>query len=84
MTQTNQLAEKARHEFDAGYTGLSARCNKLVVDGGGGATTCDLPREQHAPPCLAPPGSLCTDTGCWDEDRCVLLSRDHSEEADHG
>jgi hypothetical protein len=23
-------------------------------------------------PCIAPPGNLCTDTGCWDADRCVV------------
>lgn len=22
--------------------------------------------------CVAPPGSLCTETGCWDADRCVV------------
>lgn len=22
--------------------------------------------------CNAPPGNLCTDTGCWDMDRCVV------------
>lgn len=22
--------------------------------------------------CIAPPGNLCTDTGCWDADRCVV------------
>ncbi|NUO57286.1 MAG: hypothetical protein HOV78_11510 [Hamadaea sp.] len=30
-------------------------------------------RRAVAPePCIAPPGNLCTDTGCWDADRCVL------------
>jgi hypothetical protein len=24
-----------------------------------------------AEPCIAPPGNLCLDTGCWDADMCV-------------
>jgi hypothetical protein len=23
-------------------------------------------------PCIAPPGNLCLDTGCWDADRCIV------------
>jgi hypothetical protein len=26
----------------------------------------------HCEPCVAPPGKLCTETGCWDADRCVV------------
>jgi hypothetical protein len=30
--------------------------------------------------CISPPGALCTETGCWDADRCVVLvpSRDRN------
>lgn len=35
---------------------------------------CVALREATAPElCIAPPGSLCTETGCWDADRCVVL-----------
>lgn len=27
---------------------------------------------QESEPCIAPPGNLCTDTGCWDADRCIV------------
>lgn len=33
-----------------------------------------LPASGHVPePCIAPPGYLCTETGCWDADRCVVF-----------
>jgi hypothetical protein len=25
--------------------------------------------------CAAPPGNLCTETGCWDADRCIVRAR---------
>jgi hypothetical protein len=30
-------------------------------------------RDRPIPPesCIAPPGNLCLDTGCWDADRCI-------------
>lgn len=30
--------------------------------------------RERAAPCVAPPGNLCTDTGCWDADRCMVSS----------
>jgi hypothetical protein len=40
------------------------------------ATGCLVPNcsaDHDAPDeCIAPPGNLCTDTGCWDADRCVV------------
>lgn len=37
----------ALHEFDSGHTGMSTRCNALVLDADGTGTTCDLLRAQH-------------------------------------
>lgn len=30
------------------------------------------PPTTEAEECIAPPGNLCTNTGCWDADRCVV------------
>jgi hypothetical protein len=30
--------------------------------------------SEHSEACHAPPGNLCTETGCWDMDRCVIRS----------
>lgn len=38
------------------------------------AGTCHLSEWScsHCEACIAPPENLCTDTGCWDADRCVV------------
>jgi hypothetical protein len=40
-------------------------------------TVTTTPWTRVIPPaeeCIAPPGNLCTETGCWDADRCVVAS----------
>lgn len=70
---TDQFTEKA-HAFNPGHTGLSERCNALVVRDGA-ADECGMPREHHL--------TECATCGEADEDRCIASRRSCGHHCNH-
>lgn len=55
-TPTEDGGAIGTHEFDPGYSGMSVTCNALV-ERGGHADDCGLPRDQHRDRHRTPPES---------------------------